>query len=178
MNRPFANRRSSQFRIPNSEFRLGFTLVELLIVITVIGILVGLLLPAINGAMRSARELAMRTEMVQIEQAVESFKTEYGFYPPSFEQFDRMWRPTSVGDPGVSDFLRLLNRVAPNHQEAIQRALATDLQVRVEPRIVDWWNNVGQFLDAGEFLCVLAVGALREQTVSVDRRSGFSDSCF
>ena len=139
MNRPFANRRSSQFRIPNSEFRLGFTLVELLIVITVIGILVGLLLPAINGAMRSARELAMRTEMVQIEQAVESFKTEYGFYPPSFEQF----APGAAADtshPGLAAFLRYLNRIAPNHQEAISF-------VGGGSRIVVWWNKVGQHLD-------------------------------
>ena len=126
MNTPTSDFRTSNLkhsarRIPNSEFRLGFTLVELLIVITVIGILVGLLLPAINGAMSSARELAMRTEMVQIEQAIESFRTEYGFYPPSFEQFNRTGATsltaTDAGSRGLQAFVRFLNRIAPNHQE-------------------------------------------------------------
>ena len=140
------NTPTSEFRPPiskRSAFRLGFTLVELLIVITVIGILVGLLLPAINSAVRTSRELAIRTEMVQIEQAIESFRTEYGFYPPSFEQFDRS-TAGGVDHPGLSAFLRFLNRVAPNHQEA---STANTFMGSAEPRVVDWWNNVGRFLD-------------------------------
>jgi prepilin-type N-terminal cleavage/methylation domain-containing protein len=139
-----SNLKHSALRIPNSEFRLGFTLVELLIVITVIGILVGLLLPAINGAMSSARELAMRTEMVQIEQAVESFRTEYGFYPPSFEQFNRS-PAGGVGHPGLSAFLRYLNRIAPSHQES---TVFPDVGSGVGGvRIVAWWNKIGRHLD-------------------------------
>ena len=139
-----SNLKHSALRIPNSEFRLGFTLVELLIVITVIGILVGLLLPAINGAMISARELAVRTEMVQIEQAVESFKTEYGFYPPSFEQFNRS-PAGGVGHPGLSAFLRYLNRIAPSHQES---TVFPDVGSGVGGvRIVAWWNKIGRHLD-------------------------------
>lgn len=63
--------------------RGGFTLVELLIVIVVLGILIALLLPAINGALRSARNAAVSAEMNQMSQALAQFKSTYGAYPPS-----------------------------------------------------------------------------------------------
>jgi prepilin-type N-terminal cleavage/methylation domain-containing protein len=62
----------------------GFTLVEVLVVITIIGMLVALLLPAINAARKSARQAAVKTDMLDIVNALESFKTSIGGgqYPP------------------------------------------------------------------------------------------------
>ncbi len=61
----------------------GFTLVELLVVIVVLGILIALLLPAINSAIKTARNAAVLAEINQLAQALESFKSTYGDYPPS-----------------------------------------------------------------------------------------------
>src|SRR5262245_66665838 len=61
----------------------GFTLGELLIVIVILGILLALLLPAINGALRSARNAAAQSETNQMLQAPGSFKSKYGHYSPS-----------------------------------------------------------------------------------------------
>lgn len=61
----------------------GFTLVELLMVIVVIALLVALLLPAVNAALRKTREAATGSEINMMAQALSDFKSKYGDYPPS-----------------------------------------------------------------------------------------------
>ncbi|EAQ80003.1 prepilin-type N-terminal cleavage/methylation domain-containing protein [Blastopirellula marina] len=62
--------------------RRGFTLVELLVVITIIGILAGLALVAIPAAVGRVKEGAMTAELVQMETAMKLFRNDYGAYPP------------------------------------------------------------------------------------------------
>jgi prepilin-type N-terminal cleavage/methylation domain-containing protein len=63
--------------------RPAFTLIELLVVIIVLAILIGLLLPVINAALNTAKEAAVQAEVNSIAQALASFKSQYGDYPPS-----------------------------------------------------------------------------------------------
>lgn len=62
--------------------KTGFTLVELLIVIAVIGILVALLLSVFNSGTKHSILQRAQSERDQIETALESYRTYYGFYPP------------------------------------------------------------------------------------------------
>src|SRR6478735_2857624 len=62
----------------------GFTLVEMLVVITIIGILAALLLPAVNRAIISARNASIAIEVNQLATAIESYKQDKGDYPPNF----------------------------------------------------------------------------------------------
>ena len=59
----------------------GFTLIELLVVMTIIGILIGLSLPAINMARESARTVVCVNNLTQISRAFTAHITAQGFVP-------------------------------------------------------------------------------------------------
>lgn len=61
--------------------RSGFTLLELLAVITIIAILLALILPAMSGAIRNARNAQVSAEITRLETAISNFKNEYGIEP-------------------------------------------------------------------------------------------------
>ena len=60
----------------------AFTLVELLVVITIIGILSSLITVAVGGARRAAKRATITMELSQISNALELYKGEFGEYPP------------------------------------------------------------------------------------------------
>lgn len=62
-------------------WRGGFTLVELLTVVAIIAILAAILIPTVGAVRVSANKARTRVQFNQWAAAVESFRSEYGFYP-------------------------------------------------------------------------------------------------
>ena len=71
---------SPESRVPCSES--GFTLLELLVVMTIIGILAAVAIPALRDSPARAREAALREDLFTMRSTIDQYHGDKGYYPP------------------------------------------------------------------------------------------------
>lgn len=65
--------------------RNGFTLLELLVVMTIIGILAAIAIPALKHSPQKAREAALREDLFTFRSCLDQFHGDKGHYPPELQ---------------------------------------------------------------------------------------------
>lgn len=138
--------------------RKGFTLVELLVVIAVIGMLVALLLPAVQAAREAARRSQCQNNLRQIGVAMHNFHSAHGKFPPGFVSKAPAQNEDGLG-PGWGWAAHLL----PHLEEA-------NLQVWLDREITDPIHDTVRVTSLPIFLCPSESGTT--QTFSVADDSG------
>jgi general secretion pathway protein G len=112
----------------------GFTIVELLIVIVVIGILATLVIVTFTGIQQKARNTKRQTDINALNSHLEAFHAESGYYPTLAHVNDSAWRgtnmkgldPEAMKDPKGSAQTLVASPAANSYAYAVTNDAGTD----------------------------------------------------
>lgn len=124
--------------------RAGFTLVEMLVSIAIIGVLAGLLVPALQASRESSRQAACANNLKQIGLALQAYHGGKREFPTARQATRRHLGPSSFA-------------VLPAHLVGVaERPLAFPLKPE---QLGSWLLRIQPFMDAGEIIALWAAPA-------------------
>jgi general secretion pathway protein G len=90
----------------------GFTLIELLVVIAIIAILITVGAVSYTRALRLSRDAKRKTDIEQIRQALETYRSELGSYPATKDLLDPDYISIVPLDPKNPDYLYVYSKLS------------------------------------------------------------------
>jgi len=81
----------------NNKNEAGFTLIEIMVVVIILGLLAGIVLPKILGREEEAKVSAAKVQIKSMESALDGFKLDNGFYPSTEQGLGALIKKPEVG---------------------------------------------------------------------------------
>lgn len=108
--------------------RGGFTLIEIMVVVVIIGILAVLVVPNLMGRVDDARAVAAKQDVMSIRQALKLYKLDNGMFPTQEQGLEALWSKPEI--------------------EPLPKRWKTGGYLEIPPK--DPWGNQYQYLNPGQ----------------------------
>ncbi|MCH2123224.1 MAG: type II secretion system GspH family protein [Pirellulaceae bacterium] len=160
----------------------GFTLVEMLVVIAIIGVLVSLLIPTIGTALRNAKNARIVLDINQLASALETYKQTYGDYPPDFSSRNVVIQHLAKAFPNISaqEATTVTNIFWVNPAAASGAAGYDAAHIDAAEALVFWLGGLSKdatrpFTGQGGPVKIVTVGSNQYAVYNQDRESPLFD---
>ncbi len=134
----------------------GFTLIELLVVITIIGILIGMLLPAVNSARETARRTECANKIRQMGVAAANYHAAKRRFPPGYLGMN----PPAQGPHDQDQWTGVIPHLLPYFENKALGQKIDPTFLRNDISVPPWWNSDNEWAIAqtrlSDLLCPTA----------------------